>query len=65
MITLAYILDSSDEEEESFDSDLNVSESLTECEFTDSEGRPNPFHKHIEVPKIVIQAGSPGKYKQS
>ena len=48
------------EEEDSFDSDLNNSESLTECEFTDSEGRPNPFHKHMEVPKIVIQAGSPG-----
>ena len=56
------IIESSDEEEDSdFDSDLNVSESLTECEFTDSEGRPNPFHKHIEVPKIVIQAGSPGR----
>ena len=52
--------ESSDEEEDSdFDSDLNNSESLTECEFTDSEGRPNPFHKHIEVPKIVIEAGSP------
>ena len=49
-----------DDDDSEFDSDLNVSESLTECEFTDSEGRPNPFHKHIEVPKIVIQAGSPG-----
>ena len=56
------VLDSFDDDDDSeFDSDLNVSESLTECEFTDSEGRPNPFHKHIEVPKIVIQAGSPGK----
>ena len=50
---------SSEDERDSFDSDLNASESLTECEFTDSEGRPNPFHKHMEVPKIVIQAGSP------
>ena len=63
LITIFYLLDSSDEDEDSFDSDLNVSESLTECEFTDSEGRPNPFHKHIEVPKIVIQAGSPGNFQ--
>ena len=51
-----YCNDGSDSD---FASDLNNSESLTECEFTDSEGRPNPFHKHIEVPKIVIEAGSP------
>ena len=31
----------------------------TECEFTDSEGKPNPFHKELEVPKIVIEPGSP------
>ena len=59
-MSIVFPIESSEEEEESdFDSDLNVSESLTECEFTDSEGRPNPFHKHIEVPKIAIQACSP------
>ena len=36
-----------------------MSESLTECEFTDSEGRPNPFHKQLDVPQIVIESGSP------
>ena len=31
----------------------------TECEFTDSEGRPNPFHKQLEIPNIVVEPGSP------
>ena len=53
--------DSDDSDSESsFDSELNVSESLTECEFTDSEGRPNPFHKQMEVPSIVV--GSPNNF---
>jgi hypothetical protein len=45
---------SSDSSESDFSSGTN-----TECEFTDSEGKPNPFHKELEVPKIVIEPGSP------
>ena len=48
----------SEEEEESLD-DFSGSESNSECEFTDSEGRPNPFHKELEVPSILIEPGSP------
>jgi hypothetical protein len=36
-----------------------TSGSATECEFTDSEGRPNPFHKQLEIPNIVVEPGSP------
>ena len=44
-----------EETETSFDSELNASESLTECEFTDSEGRPNPFIKHqVRYPKTYL-----------
>ena len=45
---------SSSSESSDFSSGTN-----TECEFTDSEGKPNPFHKELEVPKIVIEPGSP------
>ena len=41
-----------------FGSDFS-SGTATECEFTDSEGRPNPFHKQLEVPDIVVEPGSP------
>ncbi|XP_059096471.1 F-actin-monooxygenase MICAL3-like isoform X1 [Tigriopus californicus] len=50
--------DDDDEETDSEDFDLS-SGTATECEFTDSEGKPNPFHKQLEPPKIVIQPGSP------
>ncbi len=49
---------SEDSEEDSLD-DFSGSETNTECDFTDSEGRPNPFHKELEVPSILIDAGSP------
>ena len=39
--------------------DFSGSETNTECDFTDSEGRPNPFHKELEVPSILIEPGSP------
>ena len=47
-------------EEESLD-EFSGSESNSECEFTDSEGKPNPFHKELEVPSILIQPGSPAE----
>ncbi len=34
--------------------------SATECEFTDSEGRPNPFHKELEEGGRIIGPESPG-----
>ena len=43
--------DSSEEEEE--EKDEFSSATATECEFTDSEGRPNPFHKEIEEGRVV------------
>jgi len=61
-------VDSDDESSSSDDDSSSSSESSesefssgtnTECEFTDSEGKPNPFHKELEVPKIVIEPGSP------
>ncbi len=61
-------VDSDDESTSSDDDSSSSSESSesefssgtnTECEFTDSEGKPNPFHKELEVPKIVIEPGSP------
>ena len=39
--------------------EFSGSETNTECDFTDSEGRPNPFHKELEVPSILIEPGSP------
>ncbi len=47
--------DSSDEETEESEtsSDEFSSASATECEFTDSEGRPNPFHKELEEGRVV------------
>ena len=48
----------SESSSESID-DFSGSETNTECDFTDSEGRPNPFHKELEVPSILIDAGSP------
>jgi hypothetical protein len=56
---------STDDDDDSSSSDSSESGSEfssgtnTECEFTDSEGKPNPFHKELEVPKIVIEPGSP------
>ena len=52
---------SEDDSESSDDSldDFSGSESNTECDFTDSEGRPNPFHKDLEVPRILIEPESP------
>ena len=47
-----------DDDMSDFGSDFS-SGSATECEFTDSEGRPNPFHKQLEVPDIVVEPGSP------
>ena len=47
-----------DEDMSDFGSDFS-SGTATECEFTDSEGRPNPFHKQLEVPDIVVEPGSP------
>ena len=52
------IAESSESESESID-EFSGSETNTECDFTDSEGRPNPFHKELEVPSILIDAGSP------
>jgi hypothetical protein len=50
----------SSSEESSSDGESDFSSGTnTECEFTDSEGKPNPFHKELEVPKIVIEPGSP------
>ena len=37
--------------------EFSGSETNTECDFTDSEGRPNPFHKELEVPSILIEPG--------
>ncbi|CAB4070422.1 MICAL [Lepeophtheirus salmonis] len=49
---------SSDEEfekiSEFYNSELDRSESNTECEFTDSEGRPNPFHKELDGSKRPV-----------
>merc|ERR1712223_1720171 len=39
--------------------EFSGSETNTECDYTDSEGRPNPFHKELEVPSILIEPGSP------
>ena len=50
--------ESEESESESVD-EFSGSETNTECDFTDSEGRPNPFHKELEVPSILIDAGSP------
>ena len=50
--------DDDDDDMSDFGSDFS-SGSATECEFTDSEGRPNPFHKQLEVPDIVVEPGSP------
>ena len=46
-------------DEDSSSEDEFSSGSATECEFTDSEGRPNPFHKQLELPKLTVQAASP------
>lgn len=48
----------SDDLETYDDSDFS-SGTNTECEFTDSEGKPNPFHKYLEAPGIVSQSLSP------
>ncbi len=41
------------ETESEEDEDEFSSASATECEFTDSEGRPNPFHKELEEGRVV------------
>ena len=50
--------DTDDDDTSDLGSDFS-SGTATECEFTDSEGRPNPFHKQLEVPDIVVEPGSP------
>jgi hypothetical protein len=51
--------DESTEEEVNSVDEFSGSESNSECNFTDSEGKPNPFHKVLTVPSISIDASSP------
>jgi len=52
--------ESSDEETTSSEDEFS-SKSATECEFTDSEGKPNPFHKDLDDSSgRIIGPESPG-----